>query len=177
MSSEADATEKPEDIDDIAFASVLRTGLSKEQVEFLRAYLCVGSIARAAKLSEIHRQRHFEWMKSALYVECFAAAQCQTAIALEEEARRRAVNGTLEPIYQQGVLVGHKRRFSDGLLQMLLEANHPEKFKMAEKKTESTERPLVVYIPDNRREHVPVAGEPETIKMPTTGEKKDELES
>ena len=171
MSSEADATEAPEDIDDIAFASVLRTGLSKEQVEFLRAYLCVGSIARAAKLSGIHRQRHFEWMKSARYVECFAAAQSQTAIALEEEARRRAINGVLEPVFQQGELVGHKRRFSDSLLAMLLEANNPEKFKVPEKqKPETPDIKLNVYIPDNRRNREPVEGEPETIRMPREAE-------
>jgi len=167
MTSEADATTAPEDIDDIAFASVLRTGLSPEQVEFLRAYLCVGSIARAAKLSGIHRQRHFEWMRSARYVECFTEAQSQTAIALEEEARRRALNGVLEPIYQSKELVGYKRRFSDSLLAMLLEANNPEKFKVPDKKTETKDNiNLNVYIPDNRRERVPVEGEPETVKFP-----------
>lgn len=39
---------------------------------------------------------------------------------LETEARRRAVDGWDEPIYQGGELVGYRKKYSDNLLAMLL---------------------------------------------------------
>ena len=48
---------------------------------------------------------------------------------LEEEARRRAVEGVEEPVYQGGQLVGHKTVYSDTLLAMLLKAAKPDKYK------------------------------------------------
>lgn len=40
--------------------------------------------------------------------------------ALEEAAYQRAVLGWDEPVFQGGRLVGHRRRYSDGLLRLLL---------------------------------------------------------
>lgn len=42
---------------------------------------------------------------------------------LEAEAIRRAVIGTLKPVFQSGELVGHIREYSDSLLTLLLKAN------------------------------------------------------
>lgn len=44
----------------------------------------------------------------------------------EDEARRRAFRGTLRPVFQQGMLVGHVREFSDTLAQTFLRAGAPE---------------------------------------------------
>jgi len=41
---------------------------------------------------------------------------------LEEEARRRAEQGVLKPIYQQGRRVGHVREYSDSLMSLVLRA-------------------------------------------------------
>jgi len=41
---------------------------------------------------------------------------------VEEEARRRAVEGVLEPVYHQGEEVGQVRKYSDNLLMFLLKA-------------------------------------------------------
>jgi hypothetical protein len=48
---------------------------------------------------------------------------------LEEEAWRRAKEGTVEDVYFQGQVVGQKRTFSDMLLVKLLEARRPEKYR------------------------------------------------
>ena len=48
---------------------------------------------------------------------------------LEDEALRRAVEGWEEPVYHQGVICGTIRRYSDGLLTMLLKARRPEKYR------------------------------------------------
>ncbi len=44
---------------------------------------------------------------------------------LEAEARRRAVEGTLRPVYQGGRRVGSVRLYSDRLLELLLRAHRP----------------------------------------------------
>ena len=47
------------------------------------------------------------------------------ADTLEEEARRRAIDGVAEPIYHKGELVDHVRRYSDALLMFLLKKRDP----------------------------------------------------
>ena len=48
---------------------------------------------------------------------------------LEAEARRRAAIGVDEPVFYQGQVVGHIRKYSDNLLMFLLKAHWPEKFR------------------------------------------------
>ncbi len=47
---------------------------------------------------------------------------------LEEEARRRAVDGVVEPVWYKGEQVGGIRKYSDGLLTTLLKAYRPKRF-------------------------------------------------
>lgn len=50
--------------------------------------------------------------------------------ALEAEARRRAVQGVLEPVgWHKGVAGGKVRKYSDTLLIVLLKAHRPEKYR------------------------------------------------
>lgn len=48
---------------------------------------------------------------------------------VEDEALRRAVEGTDDPVFYQGEQVGTVTRYSDSLLVMLLKARRPEKYK------------------------------------------------
>lgn len=48
---------------------------------------------------------------------------------LHEEAVRRAVDGWDEPVFYQGEVVGYIRRKSDRILEMLLKAHIPDKFR------------------------------------------------
>jgi hypothetical protein len=48
---------------------------------------------------------------------------------LERAADRRAVDGVEEPDYYQGEIVGHTRKYSDGLLTTRLKAVLPEKYR------------------------------------------------
>ncbi len=62
------------------------------------------------------------------------AAQWDAAIEagsdlLEDEAKRRAHEGVLEPVYYQGQEVGQVRKYSDTLLMFMLKARRPDKFK------------------------------------------------
>jgi len=49
--------------------------------------------------------------------------------ALEDEAIRRGKDGIEEPVFYQGEVCGHVRKFSDVLLMFALKANRPEKFR------------------------------------------------
>lgn len=49
--------------------------------------------------------------------------------SLEAEAHRRAVVGVEEPVFYQGVVVGHITKHSDRLLELQLKANAPEKYR------------------------------------------------
>jgi hypothetical protein len=47
----------------------------------------------------------------------------------EQEARRRAIDGTLRPVFYKGEEVGSVREFSDRLLELELKARRPEKYR------------------------------------------------
>ncbi len=63
------------------------------------------------------------------YAAAFTEAQEEAADRLEEEARRRAVEGVDEPVFYKGKKCGAIRRYSDSLLIFLLKGVRPEKFK------------------------------------------------
>ena len=48
---------------------------------------------------------------------------------LEDEARRRAVEGCEENVYYQGKIIDTKRNYSDTLLIFLLKGRRPEKYR------------------------------------------------
>lgn len=99
------------------------------QVAFLAAYAVCGKICNAAKASGISPATHHEWMKSEAYREQFQNARIHFAEVLESEADRRAYDGWLEPVFHQGVLVGHKRKYSDNLLMFRLKALRPDVYR------------------------------------------------
>jgi hypothetical protein len=94
--------------------------------KFLEALALGWSVTHAAGLAGRSRQRFYELREAD---EAFAEAWSQAIDAgtdvLEDEAKRRAVDGWDEPIYQRGDLVGHVRRYSDNLLALLLRARRP----------------------------------------------------
>lgn len=72
---------------------------------------------------------HYRWLKSSdAYRKAFALASEEAAQVLEDEAVRRATEGTLEPVFYQGVKCGAVRRYSDGLTQFLLRGFRPQKY-------------------------------------------------
>jgi hypothetical protein len=71
---------------------------------FLAAYAVSGNLSRAAKAAKVARRSHYDWMTDPAYAAAFEDAREQAGEALEEEARRRAVTGTLKPVIYQGSL-------------------------------------------------------------------------
>jgi hypothetical protein len=95
---------------------------------FLAAYRQTASITKAAAAAKVDRTIHYRWLHNEAYKAAFAAAQEEAAQVLEDEAVRRATEGTLEPVYYQGLKVGAVRRYSDGLMQFLLRGFKPQKY-------------------------------------------------
>lgn len=100
------------------------------QRAFLSAYVIMGVVSKAAEAAGIHRKTHYEWLNNdPEYVEAFRQAEEDAIEALEREARRRALEGIEEPIYQGGKKVGVVRKYSDTLLIFLLKGAAPDKYR------------------------------------------------
>lgn len=88
-----------------------------------------GNVTRSAEESGCHRVQLYRMKRED---EEFSAAWEEAAEIgakrLEDEARRRAVEGWREPVWYQGTEVGAVRKYSDTLLICLLKAHHPEKY-------------------------------------------------
>ena len=69
------------------------------------------------------------WLKKEDYRERFEESRKTGGAYLEEEARRRAVDGVEIPIVYQGETVGYTRKYSDSLLMFLLKGIFPEKYR------------------------------------------------
>lgn len=81
------------------------------------------------------------------------AEECQDAMdlwadRLEEEARRRAVEGVEKGIYYQGALVAHEQQYSDTLLAKLLTGRRPQVFGDKKEITGAGGGPIQVIIED-----------------------------
>jgi hypothetical protein len=48
---------------------------------------------------------------------------------MEEEARRRAIDGVNKAVYHKGKIVGYEKVYSDNLLMFMLKARRPDRFR------------------------------------------------
>lgn len=107
-----------------------RLATLKAKARFLREFAECGNVLRSAKAVKVGRRTVYDWLQvdeefKALYGQAHEDALDE----LEEEARRRAVDGVLEPVYQGGKKVGSIRKYSDTLLITLLKGKRPETFR------------------------------------------------
>ena len=66
------------------------------------------------------RSNHYDWLVDPEYAEAFRDAHQEACDSLRSEARRRAVEGVVKPVYYQGVECGGIREYSDTLLIFLM---------------------------------------------------------
>lgn len=98
--------------------------------KFLISYKKCGNITKAAKAAKVDRSTVYDRQKSdPAFEAAMVDAQEEAVDLLEEEARRRASDGTLKPVFYKGEKVAEVREYSDTLLIVLLKANRPEKYK------------------------------------------------
>ena len=97
---------------------------------FLEVLQKTGNISQSARtvgfhLGTVYRHR----TNDEVFREAWEWAERQAADRLEEEARRRAVDGVKKPIMYQGKQVGTVKEYSDTLLVKMLEAKKPNEYK------------------------------------------------
>ncbi|WP_236687592.1 hypothetical protein [Chromobacterium subtsugae] len=97
--------------------------------QFLLALADTANVSAAAKKARISRRHMYRLRKdnedlAAAWKEAIALGTA----ALEDEAARRAMEGTLKPVFYKGTKVGTVREYSDTLLIFLLKARDPEKY-------------------------------------------------
>lgn len=97
---------------------------------FLAALAETGNITRSCQKAKVPRQTAYDWKHAdADFAQKWEAAVELGVDALEDEATRRAKEGTDKPVFHQGEQCGTIREFSDTLMVCLLKARRPDKFK------------------------------------------------
>ena len=133
----------------------------KAREKFLEALAAGWAVRHAATLTTHGFQRWYELREAD---EGFAAAWAeaveQGTQALEDEARRRAVEGWLEPVFQQGEQVGTVRKYSDQLLMLLLRGRRPAVYRESAPASGS----VVVVINERQLGEVDVNGAPGVVE-------------
>jgi len=102
---------------------------------FLEALADTGSVTKAVAVAGTSRTRVYELQKvDPAFAAAWAEAEDIAVDRLEDEARRRAVEGVPEPLVSGGKLVRDDsgqpiavRRYSDGLLMQLLKARRTQR--------------------------------------------------
>ncbi|MFM9848909.1 MAG: hypothetical protein ACKVP3_17300 [Hyphomicrobiaceae bacterium] len=108
----------------------------KKRAAFLEALAAGLSISEAAKSAAVGLRTVYTWRKEdTKFADDWDEAYAQGAETLDAEAFRRAVTGTLRPVFNRGVrAVDHDgtpaavREFSDTLLIVLMKARNPERY-------------------------------------------------
>jgi hypothetical protein len=111
-------------------ATALRAREASRRKRFLEALAAGSSITAAARAAGVDRRTPYKWRDSdpAFDEEWVSHLEAGTD-ALEDEARRRAVEGVKRPIYHAGKRVGVVVEHSDQLMMFLLKARRPEKYR------------------------------------------------
>ncbi len=97
------------------------------------------SVASAAKTAGINRSWLYRLRARDATFDAAWHDACEAGTdRLEDEARRRAVEGVEKPVFRGGEIVGHVRDYSDAMLIFLLKARRPEIFAPAAKQSATT---------------------------------------
>jgi hypothetical protein len=110
---------------------------------FLAAFEECGNVTVACQLAGVSRSAVYLWREDPEFEAEFEAAGETAADALEAEARRRAVEGFTEPVFQGGAQVGTITRYSDTLLIFLLKGRRRGVFGDRQELTGADGKPLM----------------------------------
>jgi hypothetical protein len=100
---------------------------ARARQKFLKRLAETCNVSEASRVAGIARSTAHDWRgANGEFAKAWDEAIEQARDALEAEARRRAVEGWNEPVYQQGKKVGTIRRYSDRMLEVLLKGHRPQ---------------------------------------------------
>ena len=108
-----------------------------QRARFIAHIAATANVTAACELIGVSRATVYEWRaKDAAFCALWEDAVEMATDALEAEARRRALDGVQEPIVVMGRIAKdddgntlYVRKYSDTLMQLLLRAHRPEKFR------------------------------------------------
>jgi hypothetical protein len=132
----------------------------KAKTRFLRDFALCGVLLRSAQAAKVGRRTVYDWLTTDDAFKAFyREAVADSKDALVEEARRRGVDGVLEPVFQGGQKVGSIRKYSDTLLALTLRAKLPETFRERYEHSGPKGGPIPIgvtgavtmYLPENFR--------------------------
>lgn len=102
----------------------------QHKAAFLEAFRLHGNVSWACRETKTNRADVYRWKEhDEQFMLAWNIAETEATETMEQEAYRRAVQGTDKPIYQSGALVGTVREYSDTLLIFMLKARSPEKYR------------------------------------------------
>lgn len=116
----------------------VKPGLTPKMRVFLAAYEECGSLVRASRIRKVSNTIHYEWLRnSADYRAAFAVSKEIAMGKLEEEARRRAIDGIARKKFYKGDPVIDpetgkqyaEHEYSDALLMFLLRGGMPDVYR------------------------------------------------
>jgi hypothetical protein len=106
------------------------TATTLKKQKFLEHFAKTGNASKTCREINISRNSVKFWLrKDRTFQAGSDDAQVVAIECMEEEAHRRGVEGTLEPVYFAGKAVGAIRKYSDTMLIFLLKAAKPEKYR------------------------------------------------
>lgn len=110
--------------------ALTKAAIARARETFLLSLADTCSISASAKKAGVSRQTLYEWKAADdEFAKAWDTALDKAADMLEDVAVARATKGTLKPVYQGGVKVGTIREHSDRLLEVLLKAHKPGKYR------------------------------------------------
>lgn len=106
----------------------IRTDSAREK--FIAALRETCNVTEAARAANIGRTAAYDWRNDDnVFAAEWDEAEQEAADKLEREAWRRGVEGTDKPVTFQGRITDSYKEYSDRMLELLLKAHRPEKFK------------------------------------------------
>lgn len=102
----------------------------EKEIAFLAALAATCSVTRACEATGLGRRTAYEWRAAdPSFAARWEEAKRIGAEALEDEAHRRAFEGTDEPVFYKGDECGTVRKYSDTLAIFLLKGAMPDKYR------------------------------------------------
>lgn len=125
---------------------------------FLEVLRKTCNVSEACRKARVARRTAYEWRDAdSAFAAAWKEAEDEAADRLEREAWRRGVEGVNKPVTYQGVITATYKEYSDRMLELLLKAHRPEKFKDRVSAEHSgpnggpIESKVRLYVPSNGR--------------------------
>lgn len=123
-----------------------------------------GIVSRAATATGVSKLAFYlKRRQDPLFAKAWDEAICGPGTdVVEDEARRRAINGVEEPVFYQGDVCGYVTKYSDSLLVRVLAAHrtkYRDRSETSINNSNSVNVNVGIYLPKNDRDKPPLAQE------------------